>query len=570
MVIFKRAAAGSRKLEVGNRKVRAAWCGVIFCLLLFAGCLLNSGCVRREPPADVTIINGAEPETLDPAILTGQPEMRIDIGLFEGMTRLDPWARPIPGLAESWEMSPDGLTYTFHLRTNLVWSTGESITADDVVYSWIRALSPATASDYAGQLYYLTNAKAFNTGKIKDASLVGVHALDEYTVRVELNHPTAFFLDLCAFPTLYVVPRQTIEKYGDRWLMARPLPSSGPYELVYWRLNDKVRLRKNPRYWDAAHTQSGIVDILPITLPSVALNLYLRGQADVVWDKGLIPTELVDVLLKRPDFHRFDYLASYFVCFNVTRKPFDDPRVRQALALATDKELIVKKITRAGEQPASHLVPDGTANYTSPDGPGYDPARARALLAEAGYPGGKGFPRFEYMFNSAPLDESIAVEMQQMWLKNLGIHMELRQLEWKVYLNAQAHLDFDVSRASWVGDYDDANTFLGMFTSNDGNNWTGWKNAHYDALIREANEQMDLQKREKLFQQAETILVREEMPIVPLYFYAGVNYFDTNKIQGIYQNVLDDHPLQCIRKIGRGPSRLRSASARQGVESRGP
>ena len=520
--------------------------------LLVAVCVLISGCVRREPPADITIINGADPESLDPAIITGQPEFRIVIGLFEGLTRLDPkTARPIPGLAENWEMSPDGLTYTFHLRTNLVWSTGEPITADDVVYSWIRALSPATASDYAGQLYYLTNAEAFNTNKIKDASQVGVHAPDKYTVRVELAHPTAFFLDLCAFPTLYVVPRQTIEKYGDHWLMARPLPVDGPYELVYWRINDKVRLRKNPRYWDAANTQSSIIDIVPITLPSTALNLYMSGQADIVWDKGLIPTELLDVLLKRPDFHRFEFLGSYFVCFNVTRKPFDDSRVRQALALATDKELIVKKITRAGEQTASHYVPNGTANYTSPGGLGYDPEQARKLLAEAGYPGGKGFPRFEYTFNSAPADESIAVELQQMWLKNLGIHMELRRLEWKVYLNAQAHQDFDVSRGSWIGDYDDANTFLGMFTSDNGNNWSGWKNTNYDKLIDEANGQVDLTKREKLFQEAETILVREAMPIFPVFFYTGVNYFDTNKIQGINQNVLDDHPLQYIRKIGR-------------------
>ena len=245
------------------------------------------------------------------------------------------------------------------------------------------------------------------------------------------------------------------------------------------------------------------------------------------------------MLLKRPDFHTFNYLGTYFIRFNVTRKPFDDPRVRQALALAVDKERIVKKITRAGEQPASHFVPDGTANYTSPEGLGYDPALARKLLAEAGYPGGKGFPRFEYMFNAAAgggdkIHENIAIELQQMWRDELGIHMDLRQLESKCFCSAQSHLDYDLSRSSWIGDYDDANTFLGMFTSDDGNNRTGWKNAHYDALIREANEQTDLKKREKLFQQAETILVRDEVPIIPLYFYVGINYFDTNKIQGIY------------------------------------
>jgi oligopeptide transport system substrate-binding protein len=524
----------------------------VFCITV---CVLISGCTRRESPADVTIINGAEPESLDPAIITGQPEFRIVIGLFEGLMRLDPkTARAIPGLAQSWEISPDGLTYTFHLRTNLVWSTGEPITADDVIYSWIRSLNPATASDYAGQLYYLKNAEDFNTGKIKDPSLVGVHALDKFTIRTELNHPTAFFLDLCAFPTLYVVPRQTIEKFGDRWLMAKPLPSSGPYELVYWRLNDKIRLQKNPRYWDATNTQSELIDILPIGSPTTALNLYQNGQADIVWDKDLVPVELLDVLLQRPDFHTFNFLGTYFIRFNVTHKPFDDPRVRRALALAIDKNRIVKKITKAGEQTASHLVPDGVANYTSPDGLDYNPELAKKLLVEAGYPGGKGFPRFDYIFNAAAggaakMHENIAIELQQMWRDTLGIDMELRQLEWKVYLGAMDHLDYDLARSSWIGDYNDPQTFLGMFTSDDGNNRTGWKNKNYDALIAAANNEPDLQKRAEILRQAETLLVKDETPIIPLYFYVGLNYFDTNKIQGIYQNLLDDHPLQSIRKI---------------------
>ena len=528
----------------------------MFWVLTSVLCLLASGCLRSEPPADLTILNGAEPETLDPAILTGQPEFRIGIGLFEGLMQLDPkTARPIPGLADHFEISPDGRIYTFHLRTHLVWSTGEPITANDLVYSWLRVLNPGTASDYAGQLFYLKNAEAYNAGKITDPSLVGVHALDQYTVQVELNHPTPFFLDICALPIAYVVPRQTIQKYGDRWLMARPLPSSGPYELVYWRLNDKFRLKKNPPYWYAANTRSDIIDLLPVGSPSAALNLYMNGQADVVWDKELVPTELVDLLLQRPDFHKFNYLGTYFIRFNVTRKPFDDPRVRQALALAVDKERIVKKITRAGEQPAAHLVPDGTANYLPVEGLGYDPARARQLLAEAGYPDGKGFPRFEYMFNAAAggaaeIHQNIAIELQQMWRDQLGIHMELRQLEWKVYLNAQSHLDYDLSRSSWIGDYNDPQTFLGMFTSDDGNNRTGWKSARYDALINAANAQADLKTREALFQQAEGLLVSDQEPIIPLFFYVGINYFDTNKIQGIYENILDDHPLQYIRKIG--------------------
>jgi oligopeptide transport system substrate-binding protein len=525
--------------------------------LLFLPCLTAFifGCSRSEPPADLTIINSAEPESLDPAIIVAQPDMRVEQGLFEGLTRLEPvHARAVPGLAHHWEISPDGITYTFHLRTNLLWSTGEPITSADVVYSWIRALDPKTASRYAGQLYYLKNATDFNLGKITDPALVGVKALDPLTVQVQLASPTAFFLDLCAFPTLAVVPRQAIEKYGDHWLTHKPLPVSGAYELDSWRLNDKIRLVKNSRYWDAANTQSSIIDFLPVGSPTTALNLYERGQVDIVWDKSVIPAELIDVLLKRPDFHTFNYLGTYFIRFNTTRKPFDDPRVRQALALAVDKELIVEKITRAGEHIASHLVPEGTQNYTSPKGLGYDVARARELLAEAGYPGGKGFPRFEYLFDGAVgsagnIHESIAIELQQMWHDALGINMDLRQVETQVFWGMQSRLDYQLTRSSWIGDYNDANTFLGMFLTGDGNNETGWSNPAYDQLVHGANQTTDLAKREKMLQQAETILIREGVPIIPLYFYVGVNYFDTNKVLGIWPNVLDDHPLPYLHKI---------------------
>jgi oligopeptide transport system substrate-binding protein len=523
--------------------------------------------MRRDPPADVTIINFSEPQSLDPAVISAQPDMRIVSGMFEGLTRSDPkTGRAVPGLAAHWDISPDGRIYTFHLRTNLVWSTGEPISASDVVYSWIRTLDPATASDYAGQLFYLKNAEAFNGGKLKDPSQVGVKALDPFTVQVELNHPTVFFLEVCAMPLASVVPRQAIDKLGDNWIKARPLPVSGPYELAFWRVNDKVRLEKNPRYWDAANTQSKIIDLLPIVSASSSLNLYERGQVDIVWDKELVPTELLDVLLKRPDFHSFNYLGTYFIRFNITRKPFDDVRVRKALVMAIDKKRIVERITHGGEIPTSHFVPDGTANYTSPEGLGYNPELARKLLAEAGFPGGKNFPRMEYMFNAAAgggkIHEKIAIELQQMWRDTLGVDIELRQLEMQVYLSEQDELHYDISRSSWIGDYNDANTFLAMFVTNDGNNRTGWSNPRYDKLIQQANETTDTAQREKSFQDAETILVRDEVPILPLFFYAGINYFDTNKIQGIYNNLVDLHPLQSIRKI---PSLKKSSVNEQSV-----
>jgi oligopeptide transport system substrate-binding protein len=499
--------------------------------------------------ADVVIINGNEPESLDPAIVTLQADLRLVRAFFEGLARLNPQtAEPEPGLAERWEISADGRTYTFFLRANAAWSTGEPITAEDVVYSWIRVLDPRTASDYAGQLFFVKNAEAFCTGKLRDPSQVGVRALDRRTVRVELHSPTPFFLDLCTFPTLAVVPRQAIEKHGDHWIMARPLPASGPYTLESWRLRDRIRARRNPRYWDAARTQSEGVDFLTMESAMTALNLYETGAADIIWDKPLIPSELMEVLGRRRDCHTFNYLATFFLRFNVTRPPFKDPRVRKALALAIDKQRIVQRITRAGEKVASHLTPDGIARYDPPEGLGYDPDGARRLLAEAGFPGERGFPPFQYLLINPTIEQQIAVELQAMWQKELGIRAELRQNEMKVYQALQTALDYDVSRSSWTGDYNDANTFLELFLSHNGNNRTGWKNPRYDELLRTANTELDPNRRATLLREAETLLVREEAPIVPIYFYAGINFFDPEKIEGVGFNLLDEHPIQAIRR----------------------
>jgi oligopeptide transport system substrate-binding protein len=289
-----------------------------------------------------------------------------------------------------------------------------------------------------------------------------------------------------------------------------------------------------------------------VSIPNTALSLYETGAADVIWDKDLIPTEQFDAIKNQPDSHTFTYLGTYFIRFNVTRKPFDDVRVRRALVMAIDRDKLTHRVTKAGEIPADHLAPDGTANYHPPHGLGYDPELARKLLAEAGYSGGKNFPRFQYMFNSSKIHEMIAVELQQMWRENLGIEMDLQQVEQKVLYNNQTHMEYDLSRSSWIGDYNDANTFLGMFTSTDGNNRTGWTNAVYDDLVRRANLQTDTGKREELFRRAEKILVADEVPILPLYFYSGFNLFDPKKVAGIYPNILDDHPLDAIRRIDRG------------------
>jgi oligopeptide transport system substrate-binding protein len=499
------------------------------------------------------VLNGPDPGSLDPLLVSGIEELRAVLPLFEGLARPDPvTSQAIPALAERWDISPDRRRYTFHLRTNAVWSTGEPITSADVVYSWRRVLEPTNACQYANLLSPVHGAADYLLGRTKDFTSVGVRAPDVLTVEVVLDSPCAWFLDLCAFQTLAVVPREAIERHGDRWIMRHP-PFSGPYVLEAWRLNDRIRLRRNERHWDAANTRSRIVDLLSVSSPATALNLYLDHQIDVILDKPLVPAELLPELAKRPDYHTFPMLGSYFVRLNVTRPPLDDPRVRRALALTVDKRRLVQRLAPACE-PADHLVPTATVNYLRGEGQRLDPGLARRLLAEAGFPGGKGFPKLTYLCDSsggggARLHERVAVELQAAWRQELGIEVEIRQVEKQVYLGLQRKLDYDLSRSSWIGDYNDPDTFLGLFTTANGNNRTGWSNADYDKLLAAANAEPDMSKRAVLLRDAETLLVRDESPVIPLWFEAGFTLHDPARVKGIHGNVLDLHPLNAIERI---------------------
>jgi oligopeptide transport system substrate-binding protein len=342
------------------------------------------------------------------------------------------------------------------------------------------------------------------------------------------------------------VPVDSIEKLGDSWTKPGKLISNGAFILKEWRINDHIRLAKNPYYWNRSHVAMSSIDILPTAKANTALNFYLSGLADLMMDKGLVPPALLNDLRKRPDFHASPFLGTYFLRFNVTRKPFDDPRVRRAFGMVIDKQLLVKKITRAGEAPASSLVPPGTAGYHPPEGISQDIAKARQLMAEAGYPEGKGFPLVSYLYSEGELNEAIAVELQGMFRSALGVNINLQRQEWKVYLRSMSSLDYDLCRASWVGDYRDPNTFLDMFVTNGGNNRTGWSNAEYDRLIQEAASEGDRQKRFDIFRKAEHLLIVDQAPICPLYFYVGIQFYDATKLGGIEANLLDEHPLKAM------------------------
>ncbi|MDX2079978.1 MAG: peptide ABC transporter substrate-binding protein [Terrimicrobiaceae bacterium] len=521
------------------------------CVVVFIGFLAGCGPVGKR--ADLVFVNGAEPESLDPAIITGQPEGRVVHALFEGLCRFDADGRAVPGMAESWDVSEDGRVYTFRIREDARWSDGRPFVADDLVSAWKRTLNAATGSQYNYLLFPIKNAQEFAEGKIDDFSQVGVKALDERTVRVELNHATSYFPELCAFPTLHPVRVDLVEKHGDDWVKPGNLVGNGAYVLEDWRINDRIRLRKNPHYWDRENVDLEMIDVLPIADANVAFNFYASGLADLIMDKGLAPPTLLQDLKKRRDFHSAPFLATYFLRFNCERGPFADERVRKAFSMAVDKQRIVEKITRAGEQPAGGFVPPGIPGYVGADGLSYDPEAARRLLAEAGFPEGRGFPLVNYLYSKSELNEAIAIELQSMWREKLGVTVNLSRQEWKVYLNSMSLLDYDIARSSWVGDYPDPNTFLDMFLTGGGNNRTGWSDPRYDELIAAAARELDPARRFEILRDAEDLLVRQAVPICPLYFFVGIQLYDPDRIGGIRANVIDEHPLRAIyRKDRRG------------------
>jgi oligopeptide transport system substrate-binding protein len=495
--------------------------GLLATAAVVAAMVLDAGVEER---ADFVFDINQEPETIDTAFITGQPGGRVVNCLFEGLTQRHPLTlEPIPAVASRWEISTDGRVYTFHLRP-CRWSNGEPVRADDFAFQWERVLNPANAGRYAAILYPILNAERYNRGEIDDFGLVGVEAADDSTLVVTLAHPTAYFLDLCAFYPFFPTHRATVERFGDDWIRTPNIVSNGPFVLEEWRLRRGLRMRRNPEYWDADHVALETIEAITIEHATTGFNLYVSGHSDWV-DSGSLPLFVMDEIRQRSDFHAAAYLNTYFYRINVTRPPFDDKRVRQALNLATDKQAIVDYVTRGGQVPARHLVPPGMPGYQSPLCGDYDPERARALLAEAGYAGGRGLPRFELLFNTSEGHKHIAEVIQQQWKQNLGIECELINQEWKVFLNTCRSLEYDVSRGGWIGDYLDPSTFLDIFQPRTGNNRTGWDHPPYTELIRRAAAEVDAAARLDLLRQAEAILM-EELPIIPIYFYVVLNCFD--------------------------------------------
>lgn len=372
---------------------------------------------------------------------------------------------------------------------------------------------------------------------------VGVETPDDYTLIVKLESPTHYFADLTAFYPLYPVNRACVEKHGwPNFTKAENLISNGPFKMQFRRIRDRLRMVKNPHYWNADAVQIESIDAMAISSDIAALNMYMTGQLDWVTN---VPPTIIPEIRDRADFHSAPIASTYFYRLNCTRPPLDNPLVRKALSLAIDRQQICEKILRAGELPTTSFVPPGMNEYQPQGAGGFDPAKAQQLLGEAGFPGGSGFPKIEILYNTHETHQAIAEVVQNDWKKFLGIDVQLRGMEWGTYLNAQQSLEYDVSRAGWNADYLDPITFLDMFVKNGANNQTGWSNQHYDELIHQSASEVDSARRMQLLQEAERILL-EEQPILPICHYTSKDFVQTY-ITGFYCNRLKSHPLHLLK-----------------------
>jgi len=491
-----------------------------------------AGCGKRETAAEegirtrtLLVGNAAEPADLDPHLASILSDQIIVNALFEGLTLLDEkTTNPLPAAAESWRASPDGLVWTFRLRDGLKWSNGEPLVADDFVQSWRRILNPAVAADNAWYLFALKNAEAYNSGKQTDATQLGLAAPDARTVVLTLQRPTPYLPALVSLPAWFPVnPRQLakfdgMQKRGTAWTRPGNLVGNGAFLLTEWRPNARIVTTKNPHYRDAARNQLERVIFFPIENPEVEEREFRAGQLHVT--ATLPVTKIASWRAQDPGKLRIDPSSQInFLRFNTTRPPLNDPRVRRALSLAIDRAGIARAVLQGSREPAHAFTPPGTGGYVARASVATNLDEARALLAAAGFPDGRGLPVIDIQCRNDEIMPRLAEALQAMWQRDLGFRTTISQLEQKTWIQNQQSLNYGISTAAWTADFPDPVTFLGMFTSNSAYNWTGWNHPEYEALLKRAESMSVPQERYEVLQEAETLLLRES-PVAPIHYGA--------------------------------------------------
>lgn len=512
---------------------------------IFTGCFHdNRSAVEVGNERQILHIgNGSEPSDIDPHITTGVPENHIQLALFEGLvSKSSATLDIIPGVAESWQVSDDALHYTFHLRKNARWSNGDALVAEDFVWSWYRALLPSLGNQYAYAFFGIKNAERFNKGEITDFNLVGVKALNNHTLAVELTRPVPYFLELLDHHAMDPVYRATIEKFGapgDRgtaWTKPENFVGNGPFVMKEWVPNKVVVVEKNTFYWDEQSVKLQEIHFYPIDKSATEERMFRAGQLHII--RQLPTDKIAHYQANHPEVYRFyPNFTTYFYRFNTHRPPLNDARVRQALAYSIDRQQIVERVTRGGQPAARSFIPPMQTGYRSSASMPENIERARELLAAAGYPEGKNFPSLTILYNTDEDHQKIALVIQQMWKKALNIQVKLENQEWKVFFASQRTGNYDIVRGSWSGDFYDPQNFLDVFRADNGNNRTGWANAEYEALVQQAEQTSDQSARFALFQQAEAILLADA-PIIPIYTYTS-NALVAESVKEWHNNIMD-------------------------------
>jgi oligopeptide transport system substrate-binding protein len=510
-------------------------------LSIFLLLALLAGCADSGPEAGFRFLS-LEPETIDPGKVGGQAGGRIIANLFEGLTVRDAQLVPRPGIAMAWEVSADGLLWTFHLRESQ-WSDGTPVTSEDFRWSWMRLLDPATASKSAHLLHAVQGGRAFNRGEPVE---IGLRAPDPHTLVVELDRPVPWFAELAATPPLCPVPRHVVEARGDAWTRPAHIVSNGPFVLAQRRLNERMVLQRNARYWNVDAIALESAEALTGDFANANFNRYASGLLDWV-DSGGVPPSLVDRLRERDDWHAAPFLATYFLRCNVQRPPLDDARVRQALQRSIDAQAIVEHVTRSGEVAAHSLVPPQVPGYEEIRAPGFDPSAARELLAEAGYPDGRGFPPVTLLISTSQWHRQIAEVLQQQWRATLGIEVRIQNQEWKVFTATVSEGDYELARGSWIADFADAGNFLEIWQSGSPNNRTGLSSGLVDSLIRASQDETDPVRRARILREIEREVVVEQAVILPVYYYAVTNLFDGDRWDGLEPDPLNQLDLRRVR-----------------------
>ncbi|MHA0855833.1 peptide ABC transporter substrate-binding protein [Paenibacillus sp. CMAA1364] len=495
----------------------------------------------------------AEPPTFDPGqAQDSQANTALKL-MYEGLVRMDESGKEIPAAAESWEISPDGLQYKFNIRKDAVWSNGDPVTANDFVFGWQRVLDPATtpAPPYAYQLDYIKNATKYNKKEITDFAEVGIKATDEYTLEITLENPTPYFLGLTSFYTYF--PVHSSVKDNATWATDyNSMITNGAFNLTNWTTGQKLEFTKNEKYWDNKNIKLSKIEASLVESGDSELSSYKSGQLHYAGaPNGEIPSDAIPSLKKDlpNEFNIKGTASTYYYQFNNTAKPFDNVKIRKAFAMAVNRQSIVEQVTLGGQLPAFGFVPPGIKGsedeFRNEFKDGYfteDIEAAKKLLAEGmAEEGYTTLPEITVIYNSSESHKKIALAIADMWNNNLGVAVKTENLEWGVFLETRQNLNYQVARAGWSSDYNDPMNFIDLWTTGGGNNDTGFSNAAYDQLVKDARVSQDNVERMASMAKAEKILIEDEQAILPIYYYTNVSLTKEN-VKGIsidYSGAID-------------------------------